>query len=107
MSVTENTEIIRAIEKTIKQYGFLIALVDSGNRIIDYLKKSNLLHLFRVNRTGSFIVLEFNALPCEHECNTRCHNHNGYRDNECFIECVYACREERLISIMEKIKGLS
>ncbi|MEM0027228.1 MAG: hypothetical protein QXT53_03840 [Ignisphaera sp.] len=100
-------EIVRAIEKTVKQYGFLIAPMESGNRIVDYLRKSNLIHLFRVNKINDFIVLEFNVLSCNHECNTQCHNHNGYRDNECFTECVYACREERFRTLMDKIEELS
>lgn len=100
-------EIVRAIEKTVKQYGFLIVPIESGNKIVEHLRKFNMIQLFRVNKTNGFIVLELNVLPCDHECNTQCHNYNGYRDDECFTECVYACREERLRTALDKIKELS
>ncbi|MDK6027802.1 hypothetical protein QPL79_00240 [Ignisphaera sp. 4213-co] len=97
------SELIRSIEKMIRQYGFVITSIDYGNKIWDYLRNANLAHLFRINKAGNFIILEPNVLLCEHECNAQCHNHNGYRDNECFSECVYTCRENRFEVLLSRI----
>jgi len=102
----ERQKVMRIVEEALLQYGFIILPVESVGAFIDYLRSINLLHFFRISKSERYAIVELNTLPCEYECNSQCHNHNGYRDENCYISCLYGCREERLHALISKIKSL-
>jgi hypothetical protein len=102
----ERQRIAKVVRETLLQYGFILLPIESASDLIDCLRNDNLLQFFRVDRSERYVLIELNTLPCKYECDSHCHNHNGYKDENCYISCLYGCKEERLNVVISKIRSL-
>ncbi|MEM0371076.1 MAG: hypothetical protein QXW05_04080 [Ignisphaera sp.] len=90
---------------TLKLFGF--AILDSKNtEIVDVLKDSGLLQLFRVRRLNGYTILEIDSDTCEKECDFNCRDGNGKRIKKCYGECIDRCVIDELNSIIKSISKM-
>ncbi len=99
--------IVESVASMIARYGFAVVPRELGDLVLDELRNRGAIHLVHVSKVSkNVIVIEVNRAPCIRECATLCRDTlSGHRKLDKEVECIDRCIEERIRTLLQKLRS--